>query len=193
MIPYHQNRNIILASGSPRRKYLLENTGLKFTVIQGDVSEDYPDGMSPEDVAVYLSEKKAEYFSYALDDSETLLITADTLVVTDDMILGKPMTYQDAMAMLQKLSGKKHSVITGVTIKSLNKTVSFTSITDVYFKALTDAEITYYLDNYKPFDKAGAYGIQEWIGYIAIERIEGSYFNVVGLPVQQLYHELMKF
>jgi septum formation protein len=186
-------QNIILASGSPRRKFLLEQTGLDFEVITGDVNEDFPEGMDPEKVAIYLSEKKAMHFSHVLQDDQTLLITADTLVYLDGKILGKPKDYEDAVAMLESLSGNMHIVITGVTIKSLVKMKTFLSVTRVFFKPLSRSEITYYLDHFKPFDKAGAYGIQEWIGYIGIERIEGSYFNVMGLPVQRLYQELKNF
>jgi len=185
--------NIILASGSPRRRHLLAQTGLEFSVMKGDVSEDYPEGMEPEQVAIYLSEKKATHFSAELQNEETLIITADTIVLIDGQILGKPDGYDGAVAMLETLSGRKHVVITAVTLKSLKKATTFTDFTDVYFKPLSQGEITYYLDNYHPYDKAGAYGIQEWIGYIGIERIDGSYFNVMGLPVQKLYRELMNF
>jgi septum formation protein len=185
--------NIILASGSPRRKFLLEQTGIKFTILKGDVNEDYPAGMKALQVATYLSEKKAEHFSFALQDRETLLITADTLVVLEGEILGKPENFSHACNMLKALSGQKHEVITGVTLKSLDKHLSFTSSTNVFFKALTEEEIAHYVEHFKPYDKAGAYGIQEWIGHIGVERIEGSYFNVMGLPVQRLYQELTIF
>lgn len=193
MLDLNKFKHIILASGSPRRKFLLEQTGLSFTVLKGEVSEDYPEGMAPEEVAVYLSEKKADHFEGELKDRETLLITADTLVLIDGRILGKPVDHDDAVAMLGALSGRMHTVITAVTLRSLQKSRTFTSTTKVFFKPLSRAEITFYLDHYKPFDKAGAYGIQEWIGYIGIERIEGSYFNVMGLPVQRLYQELENF
>jgi septum formation protein len=185
--------HIILASGSPRRRYLLAQTGLEFTVMSGDVSEDYPEGLGAEQVAIYLSAKKAGHFATALKDDQTLLITADTIVLINGQILGKPDGYEGAVEMLETLSGKKHVVITAVTLKSTGKSITFTAFTDVYFKPLTRHEIAYYLDNYQPYDKAGAYGIQEWIGYIGIERIDGSYFNVMGLPVQMLYRELMNF
>jgi septum formation protein len=184
---------IILASGSPRRKLLLEQTGLKFTILKGDVNEDFPKGLEAEKVATYLSEKKAGHFTYALKDNDTLIITADTLVVLEGIILGKPSDYDDACSMLSKLSGQRHEVITGVTLMSLQKMHSFISTTNVFFKELTKKEIDYYVTHFRPYDKAGAYGIQEWIGHIGVERIEGSYFNVMGLPVQKLYHELMIF
>ena len=193
MLDLNKFKNILLASASPRRKFLLEQTGLSFTVVKGEVDEDYPEGMAPEEVAVYLSEKKADHFEGELKDRDTLLITADTLVLAEGRILGKPMDYDDALSMLQSLSGRMHTVITGVTLRSLEKSHTFISTTRVFFKPLSAEEIHYYLDRFRPFDKAGAYGIQEWIGYIGIERIEGSYFNVMGLPVQRLYHELENF
>jgi septum formation protein len=186
-------KDIILASASPRRKYLLEQTGINFSILRGDINEDYPEKMPAIEVAVYLSEKKAEHFSYALKDHESLLVTADTLVVLDSKILGKPEDYSQACDMLRTLSGRMHEVITGVTLKSIKKKQSFTASTNVFFKTLSDGEITYYVEHFKPYDKAGAYGIQEWIGHIGVERIEGSYFNVMGLPVQRLYHELLIF
>jgi len=185
--------HLILASGSPRRRFLLAQAGFEFTVLQGEVNEDYPDDLDPEKVAVYLAEKKAGHFETAIKDSKTLLITADTIVLIDGKILGKPEGYEGAFAMLQTLSGKKHVVITAVTLRSRNKSITFTDFTDVYFKELSPEEISFYLDQHQPYDKAGAYGIQEWIGYIGVERIDGSYFNVMGLPVHRLYKELMNF
>jgi septum formation protein len=185
--------NIILASASPRRRFLLLQTGVEFSVLDGDVNEDYPDSLDPEQVAVYLSEKKAGHFASSILDDQTIIITADTIVFIDGQILGKPDGYDGAFSMLQTLSGKKHVVITAVTLKSSSKTMTFTDFTDVYFKELSREEITFYLENYKPYDKAGSYGIQEWIGYIGIERINGSYFNVMGLPLHKLYRELMNF
>ena len=185
--------DIILASASPRRKQLLEELGIKFTIQTREVDEDYPAGYPVEKVAQYLSEKKAAAFHESEINENTLLITADTIVALGTTILGKPSNYQDAVTMLKSLSGKKHQVITGVTIRTINKMHSFSVSTEVYFKHLTDVEINYYVDNYKPMDKAGAYGIQEWIGHAAIERIEGSYFNVMGLPTHRLYEELKRF
>jgi septum formation protein len=193
MMKIPRYRNLILASASPRRRFLLAQTGLEFTVLDGDVSEDYPAGMEPEQVAVHLSEKKASHFASAVKDDHTLVITADTIVLIEGQILGKPGGYEEAVAMLQTLSGKKHVVITAVTLKSLSKTLTFTDFTDVYFKELSREEISFYLENFKPYDKAGSYGIQEWIGYIGIERIDGSYFNVMGMPLHKLYRELMNF
>lgn len=184
---------IILASGSPRRQHLLAQAGIEFTVVRGEVSEDYPTGMEPEQVAVFLSEKKSDHFVWEIRDGQTLLITADTIVWVDGRILGKPSGYEEAVSMLETLSGKKHVVITAVTLRSAEKIKTFTATTDVYFKTLSPGEISYYLEHYQPYDKAGAYGIQEWIGYIGIERIDGSFYNVMGLPVQKLYHELLIF
>ena len=193
MVQAGRYTKIILASGSPRRKLLLEQTGLKFTILKGDVNEEFPDGLEAEKVATYLSEKKADHFSYALTDDDTLIITADTLVVLEGAILGKPTDYDEACSMLSTLSGQMHEVITGVTLMSRQKMHSFISTTNVFFKELTKEEIDFYVTHFRPYDKAGAYGIQEWIGHIGVERIEGSYFNVMGLPVQRLYHELMIF
>lgn len=140
-----------------------------------------------------LQKKKALHFSYAIQDNDTILITADTIVCLGDKVLGKPGNFEEAFEMLQMLSGKEHKVYTGVALKSLDKTFSFYAVTNVHFSVLSPEEITHYITHFKPYDKAGAYGIQEWIGYIAIDRIEGSYFNVVGLPVHRLYSELKKF
>ena len=183
---------IILASKSPRRKQLLEGLNLPFEVIVREVDEVFPDGMPMEDIPVFLAKLKAEPFLTEQNDN-ILVITADTIVWIDNEVLGKPLDHQHATEMLRKLSGRKHVVVTGVCLTSKVKQVAFSSLTDVYFKELSDVEIEYYLDLYHPYDKAGAYGVQEWIGYIAIDRIEGSYFNVMGLPVQRLYEELRKF
>jgi septum formation protein len=157
-----------------------------------EVDESFPDDMKSTEVAEYLAVLKAEPFRHDFT-SDGLLITADTIVLIDGKILGKPVDYEHAFEMLQLLSGKKHVVITGVCITSKSRQTTFSDHTDVYFKTLTDVEIDYYLTHYHPYDKAGSYGVQEWIGYIAIERIEGSYFNVMGLPIQRLYEELLKF
>lgn len=183
---------IILASKSPRRKELITELGLNFEILAFDTDESFPEDMPLNEIPAFLAEQKAQPFVKTIDD-KTLVITADTIVHTDSIILGKPIDYDDAFRMLKLLSGKWHQVVTGVCILTINKKVSFTSLTNVQFKELTDEEIDFYIANYKPFDKAGAYGIQEWIGYIAVEQIEGSYFNVIGLPVQQLYEELCKF
>jgi len=186
-------KNIILGSKSPRRKFLLEKLDIPFEVQSKDVDEDYPDDIKGIDIALYLSEKKAEAFKKDLLSPDTILITADTVVWLDGQVLGKPADAQEAFSTLRALSGRKHQVITGVCLSSSGKQKSFFVSTDVYFKELSDAEINYYIDYYKPYDKAGAYGIQEWIGYIGIERIEGSFYNVMGLPVQALYDELLIF
>ncbi|TLX78333.1 septum formation protein Maf [Labilibacter sediminis] len=191
----HLNKyQIILASKSPRRSQLLSELGIKFTVdSKNGVDEVYPPGLSNNDIATYLSELKAKPYLEEVKESNKLIITADTIVCTNNEVLGKPNTRTEAIDMLQKLSGKKHQVITGVTLLSGSKRKSFSVVTDVFFKQLPENEIIYYVDHYKPFDKAGAYGIQEWIGMTGIEKIEGSYFNVVGLPVQKLYTELINF
>jgi septum formation protein len=184
---------IILASQSPRRQELLKGLGLNFETIVPEHGEEYPSGLKGSKIARYLSEKKALSFDKTMLDDHTILITADTIVWLDDENLGKPAGYEEASEMLRKLSGRSHEVITGVSLRSLNKLKTFTDTSRVFFKKLTPREIEFYIQHFRPFDKAGAYGIQEWIGYIAITRIEGSYFNVMGLPVQQLYEELLAF
>jgi septum formation protein len=188
----HTNYKIILASKSPRRQELLAGLNLPFEVVIHEVDEIFPDSLSMEEIPVYLAKLKSEPFDDELN-GETLVITADTIVWIDGAVLGKPIDYKHAAEMLRHLSGRKHVVITGVCLTSKEKQITFSALTDVYFKNLSDGEIDYYLTNYQPYDKAGSYGVQEWIGYIAIERIEGSYFNVMGLPVQRLYEELLKF
>ncbi len=184
---------VILASGSPRRKQLLEEMGIDFRVETRPVKEVLPEGKTPEETAVYLSRLKAKAFKGDYFVSNQIIITADTIVVLDDKITGKPSDRKEAIAMLQKLSGRSHKVITGVTLKSAHKEQSFFVSTDVFFKKLTLQEISYYVDHYSPYDKAGAYGIQEWIGHAGITKIEGSYFNVVGLPTNMLYRKLYEF
>lgn len=185
--------DIILASQSPRRHQLLKNMGIRYrALVKTDIDETYPKHLKNIEIAEYLAQKKASEYNNELK-SNTILITADTIVSLNDEILGKPTDKNDAVEMLKKLSGNHHNVITGICLKSINKEFVFSCNTSVYFKNLTIDEILYYIDNYKPFDKAGAYGVQEWIGYIGIERIEGSYFNVVGLPVQKLYSKLNNF
>jgi septum formation protein len=193
MLEHLRNRHIILASQSPRRRHLLAQIGLEFTVVSADIDESYPEGLSPDEIAVYLAEKKAAHFEELLQDPKNILITADTLVLINGSILGKPENHEGARIMLRTLSGRMHQVVTGVCIRDRSKECSFTAWTDVWFKELEDREIDHYLEHFKPYDKAGAYGIQEWIGYIAIHRIDGSYFNVMGLPVQRLYEELRHF
>jgi len=183
---------IILASKSPRRQQLLADLGLTFTVQTKDTPEDFPEGMAMNDIPVFLAEKKAAAFEENLKENQ-LVITADTIVWLDGQVLNKPADYAEGFKMLRNLSGKKHQVITGVCLLSLEKKVSFAVSTDVWFKNLEDEEIRFYLENFRPYDKAGAYGIQEWIGYVGITRIEGSFFNVMGLPVQSVYEHLKTF
>lgn len=183
--------NIILGSQSPRRKELLAGLDIEFTtkVIPG-LEETYPDTLQGEEIPIYLAEQKAD--AYTLEDND-LLITADTIVWLNGRVYGKPADEAEAREMLRSLSGKTHDVITGVCVRTNKKNVSFASTTKVRFAELTDAEIEHYVNKYRPMDKAGAYGIQEWIGYIGVEHIEGSYFNVMGLPIQRLYTVLKEF
>ncbi len=187
------NFDIILASQSPRRQQLLKDMGINFRIILKDVEENYPETLSISKVPIYLAKLKADAFTNEDLNINSIVITADTIVSINNIVLGKPKDAENAYEMLKSISGKKHEVITGVCLKSKTKTTSFASYSDVYFRELSDEEIYYYIKNYKPFDKAGAYGIQEWIGYIGIEKIEGSYYNVMGLPTQKLYLELNKF
>lgn len=185
--------NLILASASPRRRQLLAECGLAFSLADKfDCQESYPSDLPSRQVAQYLSGLKSNAYPKSLADND-ILLTADTVVIADDRILGKPANRLEAIAMLHSLSGKKHTVITGVTIRTNKYTHSFSVSSDVSFRVISDEEIEYYIDTYKPFDKAGAYGIQEWIGYVAIDSISGSFFNVMGLPIQRLYIELEQF
>lgn len=184
--------NFILASKSPRRQQLLKSLDIDFLVQTREVEESYPDHLSREEVPVYLAKLKAAAFKTELKEND-LLITADTVVCLGNRILGKPVDYDEAFSMLNDLSGKNHQVITGVCLTSRSKQNSFHSVSEVTFKALTKEEIDYYVLNYKPYDKAGAYGIQEWIGTIGIKHIEGSFYNVMGLPIQKLYEMIKIF
>lgn len=184
------SRPLLLASNSPRRKELLTGLGLDFIVRVKDVHEDFPNDLKGAEVAEYLASHKADAYKDSLSDE--VVITADTIVCLGDRILNKPQTHHEAAEMLRALSGKSHEVITGVCLLSKEGKSVFHDTTKVYFKELADSEIDFYINHYKPFDKAGAYGIQEWIGMMGIERIEGSYFNVVGLPVQKLYAKLVE-
>jgi septum formation protein len=181
---------LILASGSPRRQALLQEMDVPFSVRLQEVDESYPKELAAEKVAVYLAGKKAE--AYHISDEE-LLLTADTVVVLDGEVLGKPDNAAEAAMLLRKQSGKLQTVITGVCLRTTNDTVTFSSASSVLFNHLTDEEIQYYIQKYQPYDKAGAYGIQEWLGNIAIARIEGSYTNVMGLPTEALYNALRSF
>lgn len=183
---------IILASKSPRRQHLLRDLGIDFDVVIRDFDETCPDDLSGEGIALYLAEQKARSFLAEISDNE-IVITADTIVWCNNQVLGKPVNKAEAVEMIKKLSGNTHEVITGVSILTVAKLKTFFESTRVTFEELSPGEINYYVENFKPYDKAGAYGIQEWIGLAACSRIEGSYFNVVGLPVQRLYRELRKF
>jgi len=186
------NYSIILGSQSPRRKELFSGLNLPFRVEVREIDENFPVDMAAFEVPEYLAIQKAIPFKDDFKKND-LLITSDTIVLINNQILGKPLDYKHAFEMLQLLSGRKHMVITGVCITTADKQITFSDRTDVFFKSLTSNEIDYYLTHYQPYDKAGSYGVQEWIGYVAIEKIEGSYFNVMGLPIQRLYEELLKF
>jgi septum formation protein len=179
-------KKIILASKSPRRRELLEGLGIAFEQRTKETEESFPDSLSSGKVAGYLSEKKAKAFLGELNSSE-LIISSDTIVVIDGQILGKPKDDEEAKQMLQKLSGNMHQVYTAVTVMDNKKIQTFTDMTKVYMVELSEVEIEYYVKQYQPFDKAGAYGIQEWIGFIAVEKIEGSYFTVMGFPIHLVY------
>ena len=184
---------VVLASNSPRRKELLGGLGIHFEVrTLQDIDESYPDTLRGEEIPMYISAKKAEAYRQTMAANE-LIITADTVVCDNGIVLGKPKDAEEAKQMLRQLSGHAHEVITGVSIVTQEKTLQFASTSKVFFAALSDEEIDYYINVYQPFDKAGAYGIQEWIGYVGVTRIEGSYFNVMGLPIQRLYTELKRF
>jgi septum formation protein len=186
-------RKIILASASPRRKELLGGLGVEFTIdTKNSFEEIAPEGLPFTQYPEYMAKGKSHGFHRDLLPDE-ILVTADTMVLCSDEIMGKPTDRADAIRMVQKLQNNRHSVLTGVCIRSLEKEVCFTASTDVFFDELSQEEIEYYVDTYRPFDKAGAYGVQEWVGYAGIKRIEGSYFNVVGLPVQMLYQKLKEF
>jgi len=185
--------HILLASKSPRRRELLSNLRIPFNCINiGGIDESYPEDMPKNDVPLYIANKKADAYLENINSGE-LIITADTMVIKGDKIYGKPKNNTQAIQMLKELSGKTHKVITGVCILTANLRTSFTSETEVKFANLTDEDITYYVENFLPFDKAGAYGIQEWIGCIAVEWIKGSFYNVMGLPVHRLFKELRQF
>ena len=188
-----KNHRLILASQSPRRRQLLSDCGLEYELAERyEVEELFPATMEADEVPVYLSRLKSEGYPAELAEND-ILLTADTVVIVDRQILGKPADEAEAHAMLRTLSGRAHRVTTGVTLRSKDRTESFAVQSDVYFRALTDEEIDYYVERYRPMDKAGSYGIQEWIGYVGIERIDGSFYNVMGLPVQRVYAALGEF
>ena len=188
-----QNYHIILGSNSPRRRELLAGLDLDFEVkVIPGLEEHYPTTLQPEEIPVFLAKQKAAAYIPTLPE-KTLLITADTIVWNRNEVIGKPKNREEAIQMLQSLSGHEHHVVTGVCLTTTEKQKAFSVISAVKFATLTNEEIGYYVDKYQPFDKAGAYGIQEWIGYVGVENINGSFYNVMGLPVQRLYQELKKF
>lgn len=183
---------IILASNSPRRKELMSGLGVDYVVrTLPDVDETYPDTLSGADIPEYIAREKADAYRQTMERDE-LLITADTIVWLNDQVLGKPKDRQEAIEMLQQLSGQAHQVFTGVCLTTTDWQKSFTATSDVLFAELSDDEIEYYVDRYMPMDKAGAYGVQEWIGYVAVQSISGSFYNIMGLPIQRLYTELKR-
>jgi septum formation protein len=184
---------IILASQSPRRKILLEGLDLNFEIlVRENIDESFPPGMDKLEIPIYLARIKSDSYVDILNEN-TILITADTIVWLKGEVLGKPIDFEDAISIVSKISGNMHEVVTGVCLRSANKIKVFHAVSKVWFRSLTMEEIQYYVTNYSPMDKAGAYGIQEWIGYAGIEKIEGSFYNVMGLPVQMLYLELQEF
>lgn len=193
LAPHLSKYKVILASNSPRRKGLLAQLGIEFTVrTLSDVDESFPEGLTNEETACYIARKKAEAHASLMAPDE-LIITADTIVCSEGKVLGKPADETEAKLMLQLLAGRTHQVVTGVAIVTKEKQQEFAVTSDVTFAPLTDTEIDYYVTHYRPFDKAGAYGIQEWIGLVAVEQLRGSFFNVMGLPVQRLYGVLKDF
>ena len=186
---YNQTLPIILASKSPRRQELLKSMNLDFQVMLKEVDESFPEGLLPSEIAVHIAEKKA--IAFIAQSMDHIVITADTIVAFNDEILGKPRDAEHAKQILQKLSGNQHQVYTGVSISYNGNTSSFYDLTEVFFNRLTLEQIEHYIINYHPFDKAGAYGIQDWIGLIGVEKIIGSYTNVMGLPTEKLYQALM--
>lgn len=184
--------NIILASNSPRRKELLSGLGIKYSIkVLSGIEEWYPDSLKKEDIPIYISREKAEAYLSSMSEND-LIITADTIVLVNGNVLGKPENEDKARCMLHQLSGKTHEVITGVSLTTKSFQHSFSSVSKVKFAKLTNEEIDYYVANYHPMDKAGAYGIQEWIGFVGVENIKGSFYNIMGLPIQKLYNELKK-
>lgn len=187
-----QHYKIVLASNSPRRRELLSGLNLEYTVrVLPDIDESYPDTLKGEEIPMYISREKAEAYRNSMAEDE-LIITADTVVCINEKVLGKPRTQEEAKEMLRELSGKTHQVITGVCLMTCGLQRTFSATTQVTFNVLTEDEIEFYVEQFRPLDKAGAYGVQEWIGFVGVSRLEGSYFNVMGLPVQRLYQELKK-
>ena len=187
-----QHYKIVLASNSPRRRELLSGLNLEYTVrVLPDIDESYPDTLKGEEIPMYISREKAGAYRNSMAEDE-LIITADTVVCINEKVLGKPRTQEEAKEMLRELSGKTHQVITGVCLMTCGLQRTFSATTQVAFDVLTEDEIEFYVEKFRPLDKAGAYGVQEWIGFVGVSRLEGSYFNVMGLPVQRLYQELKK-
>ena len=192
MLDNLEKYKVILASGSPRRRELMAGLGVNYEVrILPDVDESYPDTLQGEEIPLYIAKEKADAYIPMMQPDE-LIITADTIVWLDGKVLGNPRDREDALQMLRTMSGRTHEVFTGVCITTTDWQRSFTAQTEVRFATLSEDEIIYYVDNFKPMDKAGAYGVQEWIGFIGVENISGSYYNIMGLPVQKLYRELLK-
>jgi septum formation protein len=192
MLPHLAIHDLVLGSASPRRQALLKEAGFEFDTITANIEEHFSEDLKAQEIPLFLSKLKADHLIKSLGVNQ-ILITADTIVWLNNKALNKPNDFKDACRMLTELSGKQHEVFTGVSITSHKKQVSFFVRTAVYFKALTHEEIEFYVTNYKPYDKAGAYGAQDWIGLIAVEKLEGSYFNVMGLPVKELYEHLKDF
>lgn len=192
MLDNLEKYKVILASGSPRRRELMAGLGVNYEVrILPDVDESYPDTLQGEEIPLYIAKEKADAYIPMMQPDE-LIITADTIVWLEGKVLGKSRDREDALQMLRTMSGRTHEVFTGVCITTTDWQRSFTAQTEVRFATLSEDEIIYYVDNFKPMDKAGAYGVQEWIGFIGVENISGSYYNIMGLPVQKLYRELLK-
>lgn len=183
---------LILGSASPRRQELLKSLGFEFLIKPTHADETFPADLKAQEIPIYLAEKKADAYPDELKENE-ILITSDTIVWCDGKVLNKPVNFLEGKQMLETLSGKMHEVFTAVCLKSRNKQTTFFDISKVYFKKLKTEEIEYYLTNFSPYDKAGGYGVQDWIGYIGIDKIDGSFYNVMGLPVKELYEELIKF
>lgn len=187
------NKKIILASKSPRRSHLLLEAGFQIEIKTLDVEESYPDELTADEVAPFLAEKKAMACASFLEADDEILLAADSVVILDEVIYGKPAGYEDALRILRQLSGRVHRVITGVCLLSKSKKRVFSEVANVHVKPLSEEEIKYYIDRYAPFDKAGAYAIQEWIGLCKISKIEGTYANIMGLPMERVYEELENF
>lgn len=192
MLDHVNNKNIILASKSPRRQELLKGLDIDFDIQTREVDESYSAQLSPKKVPEFLAEKKADAFNDLLT-TDTIIITSDTIVIQGDTILEKPGNIEEGKAMIRQLSGKSHTVVTGVCIRSNEKSITFSDETKVQFMELEEAEIDYYVRKYKPFDKAGSYGVQEWIGYVGIQQLTGSYYTVMGLPLHKVYAHLKTF